>query len=128
VSAGEGGRREAREEEKVVVPPPNTGLSLLSGLAGAFVIANYQVWGPAVAAKAAAAVAIPAATLPLVDRWCRRRAVYFYSAAFGAITAGFFLCALDPYFWVTAAAVVASFAWSLRRAARRARAQLQSRK
>lgn len=116
----------AAREEAVVVPPPNTGLSLLGGLAGAFVIANYQVWGPAAAAKAAAAVAFPAATLPLVDRWCRRRAVYFYSAAFGAVVAGLFCCALDPYFWVTAAAVIASFAWTLRRAARGARAQPQS--
>jgi hypothetical protein len=113
----------SREEgaEEVVVPAPNTGLSLLSSLGSGFVIANYLAWGPAVAAKAAAAVAVPTAILPLVDGWCRRRAVYFYSAAFGAVTAGLFLCALDPYFWAVAAAVVASFAWSLWRAARRAR-------
>jgi len=110
--------RGSSEEGEVVAPPPNTGLSLLGGLAAAFVIANYQVWGPAVAAKAAAAVAVPTATLPLVDR---RRAVYFYSAAFGAIAAGLFLCAPDPYLWVAAAAVVASFAWTLARRARRAR-------
>jgi hypothetical protein len=120
--SGEGGGEElvaAREE--VVVPPPNTGLSLLGGLAGAFVIANYQVWGPAAAARAAGAVAVPAATLPLISRWCGRYAVYFYSAAFGALAAGLFCCPLDPWFWAVAAAVIASLAWSLWRA-RRARA------
>jgi hypothetical protein len=122
VGGGERGKGgEAREEEKVVVPPPNTGLSLLSGLAGAYVIANYQLWGSAMAARAAAAVAIPSATLPLACKWCRRYAVYLYSTAFGALVAGLFCCALEPYFWVIAAAVVASFAWTLARRARRAR-------
>ena len=115
-----------RAGEEVIVPPPGAG-DMLGGLGGGLVLVAYLVWGSAAAARAVAVAALPTALLPLVSARVRRYAVYLYTVALSAVFAGLFCCALEPLFLATAAAVVASFAWSLRRAARRARvAQPQS--
>jgi hypothetical protein len=91
------------------------------------VIAAYLIGGPAAAARVVAAAALPTALLPLVSARCRRYAVFLYTVALCAVFAGLYCCALEPLFLATAAAVVASFAWTLARHARGARtAQPQS--
>ena len=107
--------------EEIVAPAPGA-TDLLAGLGSGIVLAAYFIGGPAAAARSVAAAAIPAALLPLVSARARRYAVYLYTAALSAVFAGLFCCALDPLFLATAAAVVASFAWTLARRARGARA------
>ncbi len=106
--------------EEIVAPAPGAN-DLLAGLSSGLVLIAYFIGGPAAAARSVAVAALPAALLPLVNKWCRRYAVYFYSAALCAVFAGLFCCALEPLFLATAAAVVASFAWTLARHARGAR-------
>ena len=115
----------AREAEELVHPAPGA-TDLLAGLGSGLVLAAYFVGGPAAAARAVAAAALPAALLPLVSARARRYAVFLYAAALSAVLAGLFCCALDPLFLATATAAVASFAWTLTQHARRA--QPQSRK
>lgn len=111
--------------EEIVAPAPGA-TDLLAGLGSGFVLAAYFIGGSAAAARAVAAVALPAALLPLVSARCRRYAVYLYALALCAVLAGLLCCALDPLFLATATAAVASFARTLTQHTRRARAQPQS--
>jgi hypothetical protein len=118
VSGGEGGKEAGAEE--IIVPAPGA-TDLLAALGSGLVIAAYLVGGSAAAARAVAVAALPTALLLLVSARVRRYAVYLYTVALSAVFAGLFCCALDPYFWATATAAVASFAWTLTQRARRAR-------
>ena len=118
MSGGEGGKEAGAEE--ITVPAPGA-TDLLAALSSGLVIAAYLVGGSAAAARVVAVTALPTALLPLVSARCRRSAVFLYAVSLSAVFAGLFCCALDPYFWATATAVTASFAWTLTQRARRAR-------